>query len=149
MKSLRQWKKAMETDLDSIAYEVNELVSAPSVMILTGDLGAGKTTFSRSFAKLVNGEGAPEVASPTYSVMNEMGVLVHADFYRIKDPEEILHLEIPLYLDDKDFFLVEWGKKYLSDLKEEVFNEFEFFELVFQKEEGEGLRSLELFELGG
>lgn len=117
-KLIRSWKKVFESDLSYICIELKDIVDAPALIIIEGPMGAGKTTFAKFF---INDKEAP---SPTYSVINETKDIVHADFYRIKDREEIIHLEIPLYLEGKNFFLVEWGKKHLSSIQKELPEDF-------------------------
>jgi tRNA threonylcarbamoyladenosine biosynthesis protein TsaE len=114
-KLIREWKKVQRTDLPYIVYELKELVKTPSLVLLEGPVGAGKTTFTQHFV----GDAA---ASPTYSVLSEYRQILHADFYRLEQQEEVLQLEIPLYLEDKQWLLVEWGEKFarrlLRDLPE-------------------------------
>lgn len=145
MKVLRSWKKVFENDLPSIINELKELVSLPAVIILTGPVGAGKTTFTKRFV----GEDL-EVTSPTYSIVNESGKIAHADFYRIESDEDIIHLELDLYLEDKDFFLVEWGKPYFKTLQRLVSEDYLFYELDISTNEKEGQQGPEVsrnFEL--
>ncbi len=113
-KLIREWKKVLESDLGYISYELKELVDMPAMVILEGEIGAGKTTFAKNFIK----DG--ETLSPSYSVLSESKTVVHADLYRLKDPEELVHLELPLYLESKQYFLVEWGKKYFKPLSREL-----------------------------
>ena len=54
MKVLRTWKKAHESDLESLVLELKDLVLKPAVVILSGPMGAGKTTFVRTCAKVVD-----------------------------------------------------------------------------------------------
>jgi len=136
LKTIRNWKKVFESDLDYIVAELKEAVTAPAVLILSGPVGAGKTTFTKRFVKGIAKETpAParahefEVVSPTYGLIHESGNLAHADFYRIKDREEILHLEIELYLENKDYFLVEWGMPFLPTLRKEVGEHFKFYQV--------------------
>lgn len=127
MKVLRSWKKVFKNDLSGIVTELKELVSLPAVIILTGPVGSGKTTFTQYFV----GENQ-EVTSPTYSIVNESGPSAHADLYRIENDDDIIHLELDLYLEEKDFFLVEWGKSYLKTLQRVVSEDFLFYELVIE-----------------
>jgi len=126
---LRQWKKTLEKDLESIIYELKDFIETPAVIILSGDVGVGKTTFTKIFVKQVIGDKF--AFSPTYSIVNELGDLVHADFYRLKDAEEIVHLELSMYLEDKDYFLVEWGKPYLREIMAETSDDFNLYEIEF------------------
>lgn len=146
MKVLRSWKKVFENDLPSLITELKELVSLPAVIILTGPVGAGKTTFTKYF---VGGEDQ-EVTSPTYSIVNESAQVAHADFYRIETDEDVIHLELDLYLEEKDFFLVEWGRPYLKTLQRLVSEDFLFYELAIEtneKKRRDGLEISRNFEL--
>lgn len=122
-KLLGEWKKVFEADLPYIAREIRDTARAKAVIILEGPMGAGKTTFAKSFID----DG--ETYSPSYSVLSETGQTLHGDFYRIKDPEEIYHLELGLYLDEKNFFLVEWGEQFLSAINKELPEDFDLYKL--------------------
>ncbi|MEI8346275.1 MAG: tRNA (adenosine(37)-N6)-threonylcarbamoyltransferase complex ATPase subunit type 1 TsaE [Pseudomonadota bacterium] len=143
----RTWKKVLKADLAYIANELREAVKKPAVIILSGPLGAGKTTFTQAFVG-----GGQLVSSPIYSVINENAEVAHADFFRLKEARELDHLEIPLYLEEKEFFLVEWGLPFLTELQKIVGDEFYFYELeiiVNEKQSSEEIpsRNLVLKEL--
>lgn len=144
MKELRVWKKVHESDLESLVLELKDLTKKPAVVVLSGPMGAGKTTFSRTFTSVV--EPLNQASSPTYAVINEGTKLVHADFYRLESDEEVLHLELPLYLQNKEYFLVEWGKNFLRRLSLEVPEGFSFYELTFEIV-SEGVRNLVLSDI--
>jgi tRNA threonylcarbamoyladenosine biosynthesis protein TsaE len=120
-KSLREWKKVFETDLGYISFELKDTITKPALIILEGAMGAGKTTFAKSFID----DG--ETMSPSYSVISESKNTLHGDFYRIEDKEEIIHLELPLYMESKQFFLAEWGLQYISTLEKELPEEFNYY----------------------
>jgi len=122
-KLLGEWKKVFEADLPYIAREIKENARAQAVIILEGPMGAGKTTFAKSFID----EG--ETMSPSYSVLSETGRILHGDFYRLKDPQEIYHLELGLYLEEKNYFLVEWGEQFLTSISKELPEEFDLYKL--------------------
>lgn len=113
-KIIREWKKVYKSDLPYIVYELKDLTKVPAMVILEGDVGAGKTTFTQTFI----GEG--ETLSPTYSILSECKNILHADLYRIEKNEEILQLELPIYLEDKQYFFVEWGMKFARRLLREL-----------------------------
>ena len=92
-------------------------------------MGVGKTTFTKAFS-LSEVDDPSTIQSPTYSIINETGPIVHADFYRLKDSSEIIHLELSLYLEDKEYFLVEWGKAHLDELRKHIDDEFFFYEVI-------------------
>lgn len=124
-RELRSWKKVFESDLPHIAFEMKDFVEPPAVLILDGKMGMGKTTFAKVFI-------GDETMSPTYSVLSETPQALHADFYRIKTREEILHLELGLYLEDKKYFLVEWGKDFYSNFISEVPDSFSHYLLTIE-----------------
>lgn len=113
-KLIREWKKVYQSDLSYIVYELKDLTKMPAMIILEGDLGAGKTTFTQAFI------GDKETFSPTYSILSECKNILHADLYRIEKNEEILQLELPIYLEDKQYFFVEWGMKFARRLMREL-----------------------------
>lgn len=131
MKEISNWKKAFESDLDYISIELREIIATPACIILNGPVGAGKTTFVQHFTRCMQegSEEQSEVNSPTYSIINEQGVIAHADFYRLKDPEEITHLELSLYAEKKKFFFIEWGVNFTKDVFRELGDEFNYYEL--------------------
>lgn len=129
-KLIREWKKVYRSDLSYIVYELKDLAKVPAMIILEGDLGAGKTTFTQSFI------GENQTLSPTYSILSECKNLLHADFYRLEKNEEIIQLELSLYLEDKQYFFVEWGSKFVRRLLRELPENFSSFLLEISINEG-------------
>lgn len=129
MKALRHWKKVLETDLCSVAFEMNEYLEKPAIIILTGEVGLGKTTFTRYFVNMI--DESLVTKSPSYSIINEMDDILHGDFYRLKDSSELIHLELPLLLEDKTLAFVEWASHYKKDLLSLVPEEFSCYEAEF------------------
>jgi tRNA threonylcarbamoyladenosine biosynthesis protein TsaE len=121
---MRSWKKVFENDLPYVVSELKESINHPAMIILTGEMGTGKTTFARSFSK------NEKLQSPTYAILAETKTILHADFYRIQTPDEIIHLELAPALEGKEYFLVEWGKKYLRDLFRVLDEKFTAYELT-------------------
>lgn len=113
-KLIREWKKVYQSDLPYIVYEMKDLAKVPAMIILEGNLGAGKTTFVQLFV------GDKETLSPTYSILSETKNILHADFYRLEKNEEILQLELPIYLEEKQYFFVEWGMKFARRVHREL-----------------------------
>lgn len=131
-KLIREWKKVYKSDLSYIVYELKDLAKVPAMIILEGDLGAGKTTFTQSFI------GEAETLSPTYSILSECKNFLHADLYRIEKNEEILQLELPVYLEDKQYFFVEWGMKFGRRLMRELPENYSSYLLEIHINEGAG-----------
>lgn len=85
------------------------------VVLLTGELGAGKTTFARGVGRGLGARG--RVTSPTFTLVhehacdNDLGVarLEHADLYRTGDAAEVLDLALGELVEESAVALVEWG----------------------------------------
>lgn len=88
-----------------------ELARAGDLLLLAGDLGAGKTAFAQGFGR---GLGVADiVTSPTFTLANEYQGsrlrLHHLDAYRMESMEEVFDVGLPELLDDDAVVLVEWG----------------------------------------
>lgn len=103
-----------EQTTKNIAKKYAESIKSPVVVSLVGDLGAGKTTFTKGFAE---GLGVGDlVTSPTFTIMNEYNgrlPLYHFDMYRLSSKEEAEELGFSEYFDLrtlKGVSVVEWAE---------------------------------------
>lgn len=126
MSLVRSWKKVYEADLSNIVIELKEVLAIPSILFLDGPVGAGKTTFAKIFID------SKDVQSPTYSIVNEYDHILHADLYRIEKREDLIHLEIPMYIEEKEYFLIEWGMSYRTAIEKIVGDEFKSYQLKIE-----------------
>lgn len=93
------------------AEELATTLPEGALVLLTGPMGAGKTTLVKFLAQAMGFGG--EVTSPTYTLIHEYptpkGLIVHIDAYRMKDQEELFHLGLEDYLPEARAVLIEWG----------------------------------------
>ena len=104
---------------EAFAAEYAKTLRAGDVVLLDGDMGAGKTVFAKGVARGLGIE--EEVTSPTYAYMNDYdGKLFHYDCYRIETPEQAEQLGLADYFDMGGICLVEWAQNIASLLPKDV-----------------------------
>ncbi len=99
-----------EEETTKLAYEFADEISPGDVIVLNGQLGAGKTFFiKQTLLKL----GVDTVNSPSFAIINEYKgkiKIYHADFYRLKNIGELYDIGWQDYLnDDEAVLFIEWG----------------------------------------
>ncbi len=95
----------------SVGEKVAVLLKGGETILLTGDLGAGKTMFVKGIASGLGVDPLTPVVSPTFTLINLYKAridIVHADLYRL-DPEGIFGLGIEEYMDNSHIIMVEWA----------------------------------------
>ena len=107
--------------LKNLAKELAKTLKGNEVIFLKGELGAGKTTFTRFLVEALKPKEGTAVRSPTFAVLNEYetekGTVYHADLYRVRN------FDFTDYVGN-GILLVEWAD-YLKDLKPDIVLEFE------------------------
>ena len=113
-----------EAETEAFGTALARKLAPGSTVLLYGDLGAGKTVFSRGFAR---GLGITEpVSSPTYTIVQEYelpagGRLYHMDLYRIADEHAALGFGVDEFLDEPGALaLVEWPERISGLLPEDA-----------------------------
>jgi N-acetylmuramate 1-kinase len=104
---------------ETLAREIARELGPDVLVTLTGDLGSGKTTFARALIRHLAGDGALEVPSPTFTLIQTYEAkagavapltIVHADLYRIQSPEELVELGWDEAA-ERALVLVEWADR--------------------------------------
>ena len=94
-----------------LGKEWKELAASKGLMVgLEGDLGVGKTTFVKGLAKTFSIHD-DQVSSPTFTLVNEYGALVHVDLYRLEKSSEVAALALEEYVQPGKILLVEWPER--------------------------------------
>jgi len=105
-------KVKKEEQTYALAKRLANTLEGGEVILLEGDLGAGKTTFTKGLAKALG--VSEEVTSPTFTILNvyESGRLKlnHLDMYRIESEDEIAELGVEDCFDDDAVTVIEWNK---------------------------------------
>ncbi|MFP6594489.1 MAG: tRNA (adenosine(37)-N6)-threonylcarbamoyltransferase complex ATPase subunit type 1 TsaE [Dehalococcoidia bacterium] len=110
-----------EEETVSIGIAVGAALQSRDVVLLSGELGAGKTRFVEGMTRGI--ESAAETRSPTFVLVNEyVGriMLAHCDLYRLSGPEEIGELGLDDYLDRGAALAVEWPERARGEFPEEA-----------------------------
>jgi tRNA threonylcarbamoyladenosine biosynthesis protein TsaE len=112
-----------EKETYKIAKKYCESLKGGEVILLKGDLGAGKTTFVKGVAEFFNIK-KEEVVSPTFTIFNNYKInkkiknIIHIDAYRIENEEEFLETGALEYFYDKETIVfIEWPENIKSFLK--------------------------------
>jgi tRNA threonylcarbamoyladenosine biosynthesis protein TsaE len=95
----------------------------PKLVLLRGDLGAGKTTITKGIAEAFEAASQDDVTSPTFTLIHEYrgpeASVYHIDLYRIEAQRELETLGLDeLIADDRNVVLIEWGEKFPKLVKE-------------------------------
>jgi len=126
-----------------VAATLAGLSTPGDLIVLSGDLGAGKTAFAKGFGAAL---GVTEpITSPTFTLVREyVGrmKMYHLDVYRIEQIEETLDLGLAELLDDDAVTLIEWGETILAALPAD------YLEIRIEMGEGDDDRLLDLAVVG-
>lgn len=132
------FKSASVEDTRALAEEFAATLKGGEIICLEGDLGAGKTTFTRYLAAAMGAKGA--VSSPTFCIVQEHedAKLVHMDLYRLSGEDDVLAVGWEDYLDRGFTIIIEWPERAASLVPEDAIR------ILFRHGEGEDERTIEI-----
>ncbi len=129
-KDSRQWPLVVTTDspaaTKALAARLASVCGPGDIVLLIGDLGAGKTAFAQGFAGALGVEGP--VTSPTFTLVRQyrceadapVDLLIHADVYRTESLGEVVDLALGELVEERAIALVEWGDMAAPALGDDV-----------------------------
>lgn len=98
-----------------LGYTLAQKLSWPSLVILEGELGSGKTTLVKGIVAGLDLAREEEVTSPSFTLVHEYGgerKIYHADLYRVESVRELASLGLEEFLEERATVIVEWGEKF-------------------------------------
>jgi len=104
-----------ESEEETIALGESLAAELPpkAVVLLIGNLGAGKTTIAKGIVKGLGAAQPAEVSSPTFTLIHEYSSAVyHIDLYRLDTPAQVATLGLEEIFDRQAVVLIEWGEKF-------------------------------------
>jgi tRNA threonylcarbamoyladenosine biosynthesis protein TsaE len=106
----------------SFGRTLAEMLAPPKLVLLRGDLGAGKTTLVKGIAAAFEAAQEEDVTSPTFTLIHEYrgprAKLYHIDLYRIDTQRELETLALDDLRSENSILLIEWGEKFARFVRE-------------------------------
>lgn len=115
MRASQVLRSSSEEETRSIGRKLGETLQPPRVVLLTGELGAGKTVLTQAMAAGLEVEDLSLVRSPSFTLINEYpssrGRVYHVDLYRLEGADDFHSIGIEEILDREAVVIIEWGEK--------------------------------------
>jgi tRNA threonylcarbamoyladenosine biosynthesis protein TsaE len=109
------YRTASEEETIALGERLAHEFPAKQVVLLIGQLGAGKTTLAKGIVKGLGAADPDEVSSPTFTLIHEYGSegrVFHIDLYRLDQPREVATLGLDDLFDRQAIVLIEWGERF-------------------------------------
>ncbi|HEY1802337.1 MAG TPA: tRNA (adenosine(37)-N6)-threonylcarbamoyltransferase complex ATPase subunit type 1 TsaE [Terriglobales bacterium] len=115
-KTTREFTTHSAEETIALGRELAEMLSPPKLVLLRGDLGAGKTTLVKGIAAAFHAAEEEDVTSPTFTLIHEYrgpaATLYHIDLYRVDTPRQLETLGLDDLIAENSILLIEWGEKF-------------------------------------
>ncbi|HZS52268.1 MAG TPA: tRNA (adenosine(37)-N6)-threonylcarbamoyltransferase complex ATPase subunit type 1 TsaE [Bryobacterales bacterium] len=111
-----------EEETIAAGREIAKRLRPPALVLLIGELGAGKTTLAKGIVSGLGAAREEDVSSPTFTLIHEYGKdpkVFHIDLYRLDRPPELETLGLDDLWDQNAIVLIEWGEKFAAQLPRE------------------------------
>jgi tRNA threonylcarbamoyladenosine biosynthesis protein TsaE len=121
MSSVQRFETHSDEETRALGQKLAPLLGESGIVLLIGDLGAGKTTLTKGIVEGRNAASADEVSSPTFTLIHEYGEPVsvyHVDLYRLDTAEEVRRLGLEELFDRRGLVLLEWAERFPELLPE-------------------------------
>ena len=119
---VREFNTSSPEETIALGRELASLLTPPKLVLLRGDLGAGKTTLVKGIAEGFHAATQQDVTSPTFTLVHEYrgsGVNVyHIDLYRVDTPRQLETLGLDDLIANDSVLLIEWGEKFPRFVRE-------------------------------
>jgi len=117
---LETFQTSSEDETIALGERLARTLPAKGVVLLIGNLGAGKTTLAKGIVKGLGAASTDEVSSPTFTLIHEYSERVyHVDLYRLDDPRAVARLGLDELFDRDALVLIEWGERFPELLPED------------------------------
>ena len=115
------YRTTSEAETIALGRKLARTLPARAVVLLIGNLGAGKTTIAKGIVEGLGAAAPDEVSSPTFTLVHEYGGgrVYHIDLYRIEVPREMATLGLEEIFERDAVALVEWGERFPQWMPEE------------------------------
>ena len=113
--SSQVFRTRTEEETIALGEELARALKPPAVVLLIGELGAGKTTLAKGIVKGLGAAQPEDVSSPSFTLIHEYGAgptVYHIDLYRLEEAREAATLGIEELLEREAVVLVEWGERF-------------------------------------
>src|SRR5437762_14213324 len=113
---MREFTTKSPEETIALGRDLASLLAPPKLVVLRGDLGAGKTTLVKGIAEGFEAASQEDVTSPTFTLIHEYrgpsATLFHIDLYRVETQRELEMLGLDDLMSDNSVLLIEWGEKF-------------------------------------
>src|SRR5579885_3657669 len=111
---MKTYKTASEEETIKLGRDIARQLPSRAVVLLIGNLGAGKTTLAKGIISGLGAAGVEEVSSPTFTLIHEYGGgrVYHIDLYRLDRAEQVATLGLEEIFERSAVVLIEWGERF-------------------------------------